>query len=236
MADTTTETVDAGTAAPETVLSTTTTGEGGAAAPKTDTKDAGVLGDTSDGKSTEGEGGEQGKDTGGSEDGKPPVDAELEIKLPEGVEFDKAVMDEFTAAAKDAGLNSEQASKIAAWELERQGKLHTEQVDSWSKQGADWLAEAKADKETGGDKFPETVLNAKKAMIAYGGDELAATFRELGIGNHPRLINAFAAIGKAMGEDSSAGGGSKQGDKPSAGDALRQQYPTMYDDKGQLKP
>jgi len=66
---------------------------------------------------------------------------------------------------------------------------------------SDWAAEAKADKEFGGEKFDSNVAIAKKGLDAVGNDKLKSLLKESGIGSHPEVIRAFFKIGKMVSED-----------------------------------
>jgi hypothetical protein len=131
----------------------------------------------------------------------PAAAAEIEVKLPDGVVIDKAVVDAFMPTFKEVGLNSEQASKLAAKYAEVLAASTKVQVDSWEKQSTYWEAEIKANKDFGGPKFSASVANAQKAVLKFGGPPLVAALNKYGIGNLPELAYAFARVGAAMAED-----------------------------------
>lgn len=66
---------------------------------------------------------------------------------------------------------------------------------------AEWVDQAKADKEFGGSKFDENLAVANSALDAVGTPELKTLLRTTGFGNHPEVIRAFVKVGKALGED-----------------------------------
>jgi hypothetical protein len=176
---------------------------------------ASFLGDTKDPeKKAEGDKGKQGDK---AKAGDKSTDAKLEFKLPDGVKLDVAVADEYRAAFKELGVtDAEQASKIVALDVKRQQQWSDQQTKQWEEQGDKWAAELAADKDFGGEKIEATVINAKRFLRAYGGEEAAKAFRDLGIGNHPVLVKMLARAGAGLREDTtkiddkSAGGG---GDK-----------------------
>jgi len=147
--------------------------------------------------------GDQGQASGESDKGA-ASDAEIEVKLPEGVEVDQVLMDGFKTVAKDAGLNSESASKVVAWYAKHQDETAKAQMAEYEKQSADWVAELKSDVDFGGKNFDESVAAAKSAVARFGGDTLAAELERLGIGNLPILVKAFSRIGKAFSEDTTS--------------------------------
>lgn len=121
----------------------------------------------------------------------------FEFKVPEGFELDEASANEFKAIVEDKALTkSELAQKLADLAVKReQARLeqHTRQV-------ADWTEAVKTDKELGGDKLPETLAIAKKA-IALGPPELGELLNETGMGSHPAVVKWCFAVGKALSED-----------------------------------
>jgi hypothetical protein len=133
--------------------------------------------------------------------------AELEIKLPEGAKVDETKLKAAKAVFKEAGLSSEAASKIVAWHLKQEQSDYEAFEAKWRKQGEDWLASIKADKDLGGERFKETASLAHKAMAKFGGADLAKDLEARGLSNHPGLVRFFAQVGKALKEDDSAAGG-----------------------------
>lgn len=150
---------------------------------------------------------------------------DFKITLPQGTVVDEAVLAEFTKVAKDSGLNSEQASKLAKYELERMAAFSTAEENAWKEQHGKWEAELKADKTIGGEKFGETKVQIQKLLRQYGvdqsgkpdeGQSFAKEARELGIGNMPSLVRLLAklAAANAEGRAHGQGGGGAPGGKP----------------------
>ena len=143
-----------------------------------------------------------------------------DLKMPEGVELDKAAADEFTAIAKEMKLPAEAAQKLAdvgAKMAQRQVEAHAKLVESWTES-------VKTDKEIGGDKLAENLGIARKALDQFGTPELKDVLNMTGFGNHPAVIRAFYKIGKAISED-----GFVKGSTPSAGatDIAKRMFPSM---------
>lgn len=136
----------------------------------------------------------------GTQEGQQPKDgqaeatkpAPVELKVPEGVDLGKDVLE-----ALKAGDPQKVVDAMAA---ERQ------QSDAeWAKQDQQWRSQVQSDPELGGANLDATALACRKAMAKYGSPELAKFLDDMGIGNHPVLVRAFARIGKALGEDTVAG-------------------------------
>lgn len=126
-----------------------------------------------------------------------PADLEYKFELPEGVELDPELGAEFQAFAESKKLSKEEvAGLLALREKETQ-----KQRDAFVAEQEKWVADIKADKEIGGDKFDENLAVAKQALATFGTPGLKDLLNSTGFGNHPEVIKAFVKIGKAVGED-----------------------------------
>lgn len=153
------------------------------------------------------------------EDGSKTTEVAYDLKMPEGVELDKAAADEFTTFAKDAKLTPEQAQKVAdigAAMIQRQAQQFATTIETWQ-------TAVKTDPEIGGDKLDATLASAKSVLATFGKPELTAVLDQTGLGNHPELIRLLANIGKKMSPDTFVGG--KQ--EPVAADPAKLMYPSM---------
>jgi hypothetical protein len=147
------------------------------------------------------------------------VPEKYEFKVPEGMVLDEAKAASFTEIAKKAGLSQESAQSL----MDLYAAEHMGVRDAAKAEMAKWVADTKAHKELGGDKLPETIALANKA-VDLGPPELKAFLKGSGLGNHPLIVQWAHAIGKKVAED----GLHRQGDGPDAGpDAAKILFPTM---------
>ena len=199
----------------------------GAEAPKTpEGGTPGVLGSVGDeGKAPPVD---AGSNAGDGEKGKvrdePPV--EFKMTLPEGVDIPKEALDQFAEVAKGSGLNGEQASAMVAYQHQLGQQAAQLQVQQEEARDVKWQKELTQDADFGGEKLQATIVAAKNALRRFGGETLAASLQELGLGNHPGLIKTFARMGLASAEDDSSGKGSGAGSGPLTRD---QQNARLYD-------
>lgn len=119
---------------------------------------------------------------------------ELNLTQPQA----QRLVDEFTKLAGEDG------SAIAT-ALEQQ---RVQQVEQW---GQDTKAEL-------GDKYDETTGLARTAVQAVNDPELTKAFNDLGWGNHPRLVKAFAFFGQFLRDSKVDGLGGGTSDGPAASD------------------
>lgn len=155
-----------------------------------------------------------------SKPAEPAVPESYDLKMPEGVELDKAAADEFTAIAKELKLDQATAQKladVAAKQAQRQAEGHAKLVESWVEQ-------VKTDKDIGGDKLNENLAVARKALESFGTPELKDVLNSTGFGNHPEVIRAFYKIGKAISEDRFVAGSPKSG---ASNDPAKKLFPNM---------
>jgi len=90
---------------------------------------------------------------------------------------------------------------------------------------AGWLDSAKSDKEYGGDKLPQSLAVAQKAMEAFATPELKSLFEATGLGNHPEIVRFMVRAGNAISEDKHISG-RNSGAAPAQTMAQRM-YPNM---------
>lgn len=124
------------------------------------------------------------------------AEVKYDFKLPDGVEPDQKALDEFTKVAKELKLSPESAQKLVdlrSAAVQAAKDQHVATVKGWAD-------EVKADKDLGGDKLPESLAVAKKA-IDLGPPELKALLEESGLGNHLAVFKWAHAVGKALSED-----------------------------------
>lgn len=130
--------------------------------------------------------------------------APYEIKLPEGLQLDQGRLDGFKKIAQEAGISAEQASKLAEFQLKAEKQLADDALKAWERQDEQWAKELREDKEFGGAKFDASKAAAQKAVMRFGGRELAERLEALGLGNDPLMFKAFARAGLAIAEDDSS--------------------------------
>lgn len=156
---------------------------------------------------------EQGKPDGTADQKSEAAPAgELKVALPEGESFDPKVLESFTGLAKDLKLDSEGASKAAAWMIEQQKAQASTVVDSWQKTGKEW---GDALKKEFGEQWDAKVTRAQNAIERFGGQPLRDFLKTYGLSNAPELVRAFEKVGEAIGEDRASVHSDKGGVKPS---------------------
>lgn len=138
---------------------------------------------------------------------------------PDGATLDQAVMDQFSDAARELNLPQDKAQQLIDKMAPTIAARQAEQLDTLR---TEWQAQATTDKEYGGDKLPENLAAAQKAMAAFATPELTKMLNDTGLGNHPEVIRFMVRTGKAMGEDKIVAGGVP----PSAG--IRTAAETLY--------
>lgn len=157
-----------------------------------------------------------------------PVEAKplalADLKFAEGFKADEKALEAFLPVANELGLKAEHVAKLVEHVAKADAvKAQAEQA-AIEKQQAEWaaqLAPMKAD-------LPLAI----RAFNKFGTPELRAMLDNSGFGNFPPLVAAFAAIGKAMAEDSISGATSGTNGALSHAEqeqqAYRERYPTMF--------
>ena len=137
-----------------------------------------------------------------------------ELKLPEGSLLDESAVERTVSYAKERGLTNEQAQAI----LEREHGAVASYVEAQTKalqtKATAWVAEIKADKEIGGEKFNENVELAKRVIQKHAPENLKKVLNETGLGNHPDLVRMLVSIAKGGAEDKMVIPGAQPAGKP----------------------
>lgn len=134
-----------------------------------------------------------------------------EFQAPEGVNFDPAVVDKFSAVAKELNLSQEAAQKVLS---EVGPAMAAAQQKAQAEMVASWETEAKADKEFGGENFERNLAIAKQGQAFIGTPALAQFLEQTKLGSHPEVIRLFFKVGQAIAEDTHVPGGAR----PAGGD------------------
>lgn len=181
----------------------TTTGEG------TTTESS-----NTDGEGTDDQGKTEGDGTGDTEDkGEKKGEGDVkgapetyEFQAPEGVALDEELLGEFTGIAKELNLSQEDAQRVVDLGPKVMQKFADHQAQVVADAQATWIAEAKADKEIGGDDGEKKLAVSLEALEAFGTPKLKTLLVDSGLGNHPEVIRVFYRIGKAIKNDELVGG------------------------------
>lgn len=133
-----------------------------------------------------------------AEAGKPAESQAAEVvydfKVPEGVQLDTAMADEFKALAKDAKLPADTAQKVVDLAIKREQA----RAEAFAKQVDDWAKQVKADPELGKE---ENLAAARSFVNTFGDDDLKSLLNSTGMGNHPAVVRALLKASKAISED-----------------------------------
>ena len=103
-------------------------------------------------------------------------------------------------ALKD-GLTTEQAQALLDTSESSIKSYVAREIEKTKQQAPKWVDELKADKQYGGEKFNETIENAKRVIEKYAEPDFKKFLNDSGLGNHPMIVKAFAKIGMSFGED-----------------------------------
>lgn len=149
----------------------------------------------------------------------PEVPEAYAFSAPEGVTLDTAAVEEFSAIAKELGLEQGKAQAIADIAV----KMQQRQVEAQASLIESWVEQVKVDKDLGGEKLNENLAVARKALDTFGSPELRDVLNSTGLGNHPEIIRAFFKAGKAISEDRFIPGTPKGAEM----DIAKRMFPTM---------
>jgi hypothetical protein len=137
----------------------------------------------------------------------------------DGVTADADVVKAFTGAAKELNLSNEGAQKLMDTIAPTVRTALAKNLEAF---GEKLEAEARSDKEFGGDKFDENLAIANRAFKELGTPALRELLDKSKLGNHPELLKWAAKVGRLLGEDTHVAGGLQptEGERKSAAEKL----------------
>ncbi|WP_049446581.1 hypothetical protein [Stenotrophomonas maltophilia] len=218
-----TSTQNSGDGEGKTTTSTTEQqGTGGSGQPATEGTGNGgdAKGTTSTG--TKDEGGEAGKSKGDTSDGAP--EQYEAFKVPEGFTLEGDRLGQATEFFKAKGWTQEQAQEAVDLYTQMAGQDAAALQQAVEAQRLQQLEQWGVDaKQQLGAKYDETVGLATTAVKAINDPGLTKAFNELGWGNHPTMIKAFAFFGEFLRDSKVDGlGGTTTSGTQSTGDRMYQ--------------
>ena len=148
---------------------------------------------------------EGGPKEGEPKEGKEPEltgapEAYTDFTVPDGITVDPEALTKFHGLASEHDLTQKQAQAVVDYKVELYWQQAEQVVEAATKQRADWLMEAKADKTIGGPKFDESVELGKRALATHGSKELIEFINISGIGNRADMIQFMAKVGADISE------------------------------------
>ncbi|WP_304642455.1 hypothetical protein [uncultured Parasutterella sp.] len=131
--------------------------------------------------------------------------------------IDPTQIEQFSTAAREAGLSQEQAQKVLdSLAPSVATKLRADLV----RQAGEWLKASEADPEFGGAAFEANKGIAVSAYQKLATPELRDILNNSGLCNHPEVIRLFYRIGKMTSQDSGV-----KGEPVSRSSGLEAMYP-----------
>lgn len=119
-----------------------------------------------------------------------------DLKLPEGVPADEALLTKFVDYAKTAKLPKDTAQAIVALQAEHLKTAIAAEKAETDKTYAKWDAEVKAIPES-----DATLASVRKLVDTYGDAEAQKLFKEGDLLRHPGTVRMLAAIAKKLEPD-----------------------------------
>jgi len=124
-------------------------------------------------------------------------------EIPEGMPYSEEIEKGFKAASHSLGLTQAQTNGLFDWYMN--GSIGAFKADAEARKKA-FNDGVEALKKEHGDKYPEYVKTVDRAVQKFGGDEFKKFMDDSGLGNNLAIVKTFYNIGKAMSEDTLAGG------------------------------
>lgn len=127
------------------------------------------------------------------------------VELPEGMELDKELTDEFSVAAKELNLSQKKADKFMAMGVKLSEKMKTKYTEAFKEAQENQIKAYETmlntDKEIGGAKLNQALKDANIAYDAFVSEEAATVLAQTGLNKHPAVVKVFMKIGKELKND-----------------------------------
>lgn len=123
-------------------------------------------------------------------------------KYPEGFSMDETATQAFKEIGKKLNLSQEHMQELVDFDAQRTAGVQETLADQHDTQVQQWRDTIEADPDLGGSHLEETKATVAKAVDLFGGEELRTFLDQIGIGDHPVMVRAWHAVGKAITEDS----------------------------------
>lgn len=128
--------------------------------------------------------------------GTPETADGYELNVPQGYEeYSSDLSDWFRQEAHSAKLPAHMAQRLHDAYVQRMMDDQSDAVLDQQRQFEDWGNEMKKEY---GTAYDEKVGMARRAVRAFGSDQLSDLLNNTGLGNHPEMIRAFAKIGAEL--------------------------------------
>lgn len=108
--------------------------------------------------------------------------------LPDDFEVDETGMKEFLTKMNGTTSRTEMIKQVLATYADVQKSSIEAQASAWKNMQEEWKTAAKDHPEFGGEKFTQSLTNAKTVAATYGGKDFFNFLTVTGAGNHPEMI------------------------------------------------
>lgn len=145
-----------------------------------------------------------------------------DFTVPDGIEVNQPMLEEFKVTAKELNLTQEAAQKLVDLQVKHVKGISDDLLKTFNETLITWKKEAV--QELGAD-YKKELVYAGKAIEKFGTPELRKILNQTGVGNHKELVKFFVKVGKTISEDTIVDGKNKAGQKSDAelfyGDSMK---------------
>lgn len=133
-----------------------------------------------------------------------------DFTVPEGIEVDAPMLEEFKTVAKEQNLTQAGAQKLVDLQVKHVQKIADSLLDEFNQTVRAWKAETMAG--LGADSKKQLTY-AGRALERFGTPELRAILKSTGVANHKEMVKFCIKVGKTVSEDTIVDGKNKTGAK-----------------------
>ncbi len=130
-----------------------------------------------------------------------PEDGKYKIQIPDDMDMDTELLAEMEPLWKEKGTTHAEAQVLVDKYVEGLNKQAQASEDTQTEIVNKWYEETTTDKEYGGENLDKNVALGKKAIKAYGDENLNKVLAESGLGVNLSMLKFMAKVGALVEDD-----------------------------------
>lgn len=139
------------------------------------------------------------------------ADSYVDLKAPEGLVMDDALLGEAKSVFAEADVNPAEASKLLDVYKKGLEAQATANQTAFTDMRATWLKESKALPEFAGSKLEPALASISKVIDEFGSNEVREVLSATGAGDNPAIAKMMYKIAEALSEGRPTAGGRPPG-------------------------
>lgn len=144
-----------------------------------------------------------------------------DVKLPEGVQLDSALIEAVSPVLLGMKVSQEDANKLLEAQVKHIAAVEVQREKDFKAFMAKSITDNQnAIKQAWGASYDANLVTAQRGIARFVSPAMKALLDETGLGSHPEFLKSFLEIGKMVKEDTPPNGGDPPGTRKSTPEVL----------------